>query len=328
MFKGEYLNGKKWNGDIFTYDEYREQEDHYELKNGKGYIIDINSECFYKGEFVNGEKNGKGKEYYSYEYEKKILFQGEYLNGKRYGKGKEYYYINNCLRFEGIYKCGFKEEGKEYYPNGKLLFKGKYKSGVKWDGEGYDENGNIIYKISKGKGFIEEYEFNIFDDNIKDSYTKKLFEGEYLNGEKHGKGKEYNNKGEIIFEGEYYKGLRWNGKGKEYDNKGEIIFEGEYYKGLRWNGKGIEKYNDNVYDDNDEIIFEGEYYKGLRWNGKVYDYEDNKIFESEYKNGIKSEKFIEYDIDNMEKKNEIYLIKGSKQKNKRILLDENYEQSK
>ena len=37
------------------------------------------------------------------------------------------------------------------------------------------------------------------------------FEGEYLNGEKNGKGKEYNNIGEIIFEGEYLNGERLNG---------------------------------------------------------------------------------------------------------------------
>ena len=94
----------------------------------------MNKNCFYEGEFVNGEKkNGKGKEYYKYLNGKKILFQGEYSNNRRHGKGKEYYidgnnYIDgndNHLKFEGIYKCDFKKEGKEYYYNGKLLFNGK-----------------------------------------------------------------------------------------------------------------------------------------------------------------------------------------------------------
>ena len=30
-----------------------------------------------------------------------------------------------------------------------------------------------------------------------------IFEEKYLNGEIHGKGKEYNNQGDLIFEGEY-----------------------------------------------------------------------------------------------------------------------------
>ena len=345
-FEGEYLNGKKWNGIVTLYPEQ------YELKNGKGYIIDMNSECFYEGEFVNGEKNGKGKEYYG--KLSGISYEGEYLNNKRHGKGKEYYKDNN-LRFEGSYKCGFKSEGKEYYPNGKLLFKGKYKSGVKWNGEGYDEKGNNIYKINNGRGFIKEYKYKYYGYY----YLYLVFEGQYLNGEKHGKGKEYDERGEIVFEGEYYEGKRWNGKGnveekenrqgmakfeseyingkrkgKEYTDKGEIIFEGEYYFDQRWNGKGKE-YNDKKevifegkyykgqrwngegkeYNYNEEIIFEGEYLNGKKWSGKIYDYKDKKIFENEVLNGIKSENFIEYDNDNMEK-------------NKRISLDENYEQIK
>ena len=43
-----------------------------------------------------------------------------------------------------------------------------------------------------------------------------LYEGEYLNGEWNGKGKEYGFDGKIKFEGEYLKGKRWSGKGKEY----------------------------------------------------------------------------------------------------------------
>ena len=50
----------------------------------------------FEGEYLNGKRNGKGKEYY---YNGKILFKGEYLNEKR-RKGKEYY--DNCkVKFEG-----------------------------------------------------------------------------------------------------------------------------------------------------------------------------------------------------------------------------------
>ena len=60
-----------------------------------------------------------------------------------------------------------------------------------------------------------------------------IFEGEYLNGEINGKGKEYYYNGELEFEGEYLNGKKWNGKGYFQDN---IIFEGEYL-----NGKKMEK---------------------------------------------------------------------------------------
>ena len=37
--------------------------------------------------------------------------------------------------------------------------------------------------------------------------------------------------GDVIFEGEYLNGERWNGNGKEYNNNGIIIYEGEYLNG-------------------------------------------------------------------------------------------------
>ena len=39
----------------------------------------------FEGEYLNGERNGKGKEYDAIG---KLDFEGEYLNGKRNGKGK------------------------------------------------------------------------------------------------------------------------------------------------------------------------------------------------------------------------------------------------
>ena len=73
----------------------------------------------------------------------------------------------------------------------------------------------------------------------------------FSNGHKNGKGKEYDNRGLLIFEGEYINGTR-NGKGKEYFDNGKLKFEGEYHYGLR-NGKGKE------YFKNGELKFEGEY---------------------------------------------------------------------
>ena len=51
-------------------------------------------------------------------------------------------------------------------------------------------------------------------------------------GEKHGKCKEYDNKGTLIFDGEYSHGKK-DGKCKEYNNKGKLIFVGEYKDGER-----------------------------------------------------------------------------------------------
>ena len=114
---------------------------------------------------------------------------------------------------------------------------------------------------------------------------KLLFEGEYLKGYRNGKGKEYNDDGNLKFEGEYLKGYK-NGKGKEYNYYGELDFEGEYSNGVRWNGKGKEYYACG------KLLFEGEFLNGKRWNGKYIEYyDDDKLgFEVIYLNGERIEK--------------------------------------
>ncbi len=55
-------------------------------------------------------------------------------------------------------------------------------------------------------------------------------------GKKNGQGKEYNDKNELVFEGEYLQGDRWNGRGKEYYfHSDEISFNGTYLNGEKKN---------------------------------------------------------------------------------------------
>ena len=88
----------------------------------------------------------------------------------------------------------------------------KVNNNKEYNGKKYHKFYNLIYELKEGKGFIKEYE---------NGYL--IFEGEYLNGEKNGKGKEYNYQGVILFEGEYLNGKEYNGK--RYDPDGNIIYE-------------------------------------------------------------------------------------------------------
>ena len=108
-----------------------------------------------------------------------------------------------------------------------------------------------------------------------------IFEGEYLNDKRNGKGVEYNKTGKIRFKGEYLNGKRWNGKG--YDRNGTIDFEIQ-------DGKGeIKEY---YYG---KLVFEGEYINGERnGKGKEYDYEGEVKFEGDYDNGKRNGKGKEY----------------------------------
>ena len=291
--------------------------------------INIINYKHFKGRYIIFEENGIAKEYNG--YDNSLFFEGEYLDGQKYGKGKEYN-ENGSLIFEGEYFKGKKEGyGREYFSEDGSFFEGKYYNNKKRSGSKYNNNGNLIYKLNNNiNGVGIEY-----DDNG----NFLSFEGKYNNGKRSGRGKEYYKNGKIKFKGEYLNGIRWKGKGydtrnnvvydikngrgliKEYNKYNSIIFEGEYNNGEK-NGKGKEYYYDGKlsvlkyegeylngkkngkgkeYNQDGELIFEGDYLYGFRlkgkeyinnrvefegeflygkkWNGKEYDESDNEIYE-------------------------------------------------
>ena len=116
-----------------------------------------------------------------------MIFEGEYLNGKRNGKGKEY--------------------NKE----GKLIFEGEYLNGFKWNGQVYGFQNVIACQLQEGKGALNR--FFCLKGNIILPQG-----GEFIKGELKAKVSIYDNVGRTIFEGEFLDGKR-NGKGKETENK-------------------------------------------------------------------------------------------------------------
>ena len=210
-FEGKYLNGKRngegkeyfFNGIIQFEGEYLNGKRWigkgynpdgikiFELKNGKGLIKEFygDGSIKYEGEYLNGERNGNGKEYYQYS---KLMYEGEFKNGQKQGKGKEYY--ENNLIFEGEYLYDHKVKGRGFVKS-KLEYEGEYLYDKKWNGKGYDEKRNIIYKLINGNGKVKEYNEN----------GELIFEGEYLNGKENGWGKRYYS-GELVEEGKYENG--------------------------------------------------------------------------------------------------------------------------
>ena len=141
-------------------------------RNGKGKEKIVNS-ITYKGEYLNGKKNGKGKEYFN--DSKKIIFEGEYLNGKRWKEKLKEYYKTDILKLTGEYINGeINGNVKEYYNNYKLKFDGEYSNGKKWNGIFYDRYYYNKYEIKNGNGQINEY----------NEGGVLIFEGEYINGVK------------------------------------------------------------------------------------------------------------------------------------------------
>ena len=86
--------------------------------------------------------------------------------------------------------------GKEYDSSERVIIEGDYKEGNKWD------------------GYIKKF-----------IGSTLMFDWQYKEGSIFC-GKEYNSDGYLIFEGEYLNNER-NGNGKEYDYYNNIIFDGE-----------------------------------------------------------------------------------------------------
>ena len=183
IYEGQYSNGEK-NGKGESFDPENNKRFRGEFREGqknKGIelykkIIDNNNYIKYKSEYENGEMKNVVK---MWQYkEGKVIFIGESLNGEKNGNGKEYDNKGHLL-FEGKYINGEKNgNGIEYNPDGKFV--GEYINGKKWNGKGINKKGDILYDIINGYGTIREYE----DGNL-------IYEGGYLNGMRHGEGREY-----------------------------------------------------------------------------------------------------------------------------------------
>ena len=121
----------------------------------------------------------------------------------------------------------------------------------------------IDFRRQSGR-YLEKEDDEIIEYNCYNH--QKLFEGHYSNGKRNGKGKEYDEDGSLIFEGEYLDGKKWKGHGKQYDEDTEkLIFEYEYFNGII-TGEGKE------YDRiNGDLLFSGNYLNGKR-NGKGEEY--------------------------------------------------------
>ena len=164
-------------------------------KNGKAKeYYEYDDTLKFEGIYLNGERNGKGKEY---DYEGRLDFEGEYLNGEKNGKGKKYY-ENGKLILEGEYKNGeLNGKVKEYDENGKLEFEGEYVYGKKWKGKengGYFQGEYLDGKRWNGKG--REYIYEHVGPGCTDFDFILDFEGEYINGKRKGKKRIYSVKHE------------------------------------------------------------------------------------------------------------------------------------
>ena len=136
----------------------------------------------YKGEMVNGVREGKG----TYTFSNGDIYEGYWKNNKMEGKGV--YNFKDGDKYDGDWVGGKKEgqgtycfsDGAKYEGNfvqGKMEGKGvfSYKNGDKYDGDWKDNKreGNGIYYYSNGSKYEGEWKDDKKEGNGTFTYTKK-----------------------------------------------------------------------------------------------------------------------------------------------------------
>ena len=137
-------------------------------------------------------------------------------------------------------------------------------------------------KVMEYQGNDEKFqEYNkIIDSNIQNAIILKYennikkYEGNIEDGEYEGRGKLYNESGEMIYKGFFKKG-KYEGFGKEYE-KNKLIYIG-FFKNGYYEGNGT------IYKNNLKI-YEGHFLDGYQGVGIVY-FEGKKVSKMMYKNG-------------------------------------------
>lgn len=259
--EGNFKNGNFVSGKMFNENEILYQEGNFKNNqlNGRGITYYPNGKKRFVGTFKNGHLKGIGKEY---DNETEIMiYEGHYKNFKRNGTGISYEYDTGDILYDGMWKDGKQTgRGKFFYDDGSYIT-GTFNDGVcNGKAKKFTKDRQLIYdgmyKNDKKNGYgIEYYKTRDlkYKGNFKDgSYHGKgtfyeFFEyyevGNFLNGKRHGKIKEYKDRNGKIFSIHTWKNGLNDGIGTIFFSNGKVSFKG-YFKDKKKEGKGIE-YNED-----------------------------------------------------------------------------------
>lgn len=244
------------------------------LKEGKGRLFDSKHVVIGNLEFVNDELNGecviRNDKYV-------VVFRGMMKNGVKEGECHEYDEEGKEV-FYGIIKDGrripllseVKERKglyREYDSDGCLLSVSEY------DSDRCNKNG-VCYVIEGG--VIKK---ECVMENGREVRVLREMEGERMI--------EYDDRGNKRYEGgwigDWIEGVKRNGRGKEYNDKGEVIYEGEFDRGDRYVvlmkvKKGKMKGMFEERSKSGELLSVGEYKKkGRMKEGRCFEYRNGVL---------------------------------------------------
>ncbi|CAK88809.1 unnamed protein product (macronuclear) [Paramecium tetraurelia] len=213
-----------YEGDIVTDDKSKQM-----LYDGQGYLFNTETKCFFKGTWKRGEKvcgietfpngdvyegqykdgvfHGRGLIYNNVQLypDKKgqYLYDGQFEQGQKHGFGKEQYFTGG--RYEGQFKCNQKHgPGKLVFSDGSY-FVGDFQRGLP-NGFGvhvaYSKD-RIVSTFPPPSNIQERLESEAREEIQEQEQEKEkseyLYEGEFVDGYKHGLGRLYYPSGSYFY---------------------------------------------------------------------------------------------------------------------------------
>lgn len=282
---------------------------------------EVDAVIYYRGEFADGQRDGKGEEYFTEGlYKGQISYSGEFKDGKYQGTGKQYLAFQDgedleeqlCLRYEGDFNEGVRSgKGKWYNGDGSLQYEGDFENGMyngkgivwledkRYEGDFRDNQrtGHGTYYFASGAVYEGEVLENAFCGNgiltyAEDDYGNIWqYDGTFTNDLSEFEGKELRN-GILVYEGHMRNGLR-EGEGILYYEDG-TTYEGDFYRG-NFEGYGVMTFSEN---ENGEVhMYEGAYKDDQRNGEGKYYINDVLIWEGEFRDGQMNGQGKEYNYE-------------------------------
>lgn len=152
-WQGETLDGYAHGNGVISWEQngsvYRGNVDHGRIT-GKGALY-VDGALQYKGDFVNGVREGSGEQYSSYG-DKGLIYSGQFSEGMWDGEGITYY-TDGAMNYRGNFKRGEKTGyGTLYNSDGTI-----YRQGMFNDGNFVNENQYYKLAADIGHEVVEKY---------------------------------------------------------------------------------------------------------------------------------------------------------------------------